>query len=187
MHQIHLPNTTHLVDVGPNWIHGTDQNPILDIAQETKTATHSWGEKVNLFDEEGHYVDVEEATQYNEIMWGIVVDAFKYSNEKTETIPTSESLYDFFERKIMESIPDTEKDYEKRRKIVLQMSKMWGAFVGSTIKTQSLKFFWLEETIQGGTSSFIWTNYVIHLLLYASILPALIMQCSRSLTLNDIG
>ncbi|KAK5150390.1 hypothetical protein LTR16_012680, partial [Cryomyces antarcticus] len=29
------------------------------------------------------------------------------------------------------------------------MAEMWGAFVGTSIQRQSLKFFWLEECIEG--------------------------------------
>lgn len=150
VHQTYVPNTDHLVDIGANWIHGTDHNPILDLAKQTNTATHSWGEKFNLFSEDGNHMSPEEGAEYNEIMWGIVMEAFKHSNEDFASIPPTESLYDFFVSKAEEFIPDTEKDYEKKRKIVFQMSEMWGAFVGRTVKEQSLKFFWLEETIEGG-------------------------------------
>jgi hypothetical protein len=150
VHQTYVPNTDHLVDIGANWIHGTENNPILDLAKQTNTATHSWGENFNVFSEDGIHMSPEEGTEYNEIMWGIVIDAFKHSNEDFASIPSTESLYDFFVRKAEEFIPDTEKDYEKRRRIVFQMSEMWGAFVGSPVRGQSLKFFWLEETIEGG-------------------------------------
>lgn len=39
-HQATLPSGT-LIDLGPNWVHGTDHNPILDLAKETGTALHS--------------------------------------------------------------------------------------------------------------------------------------------------
>jgi hypothetical protein len=47
-------------------------------------------------------------------------------------------------------IPESEADWKRKRKIVMQVSEMWGAFVGSPISRQSLKFFWLEECIEGG-------------------------------------
>ena len=37
-------------------------------------------------------------------------------------------------------------------KVVLQMAHVWGDFVGEPIEKQSLKFFWLEECIEGGGS-----------------------------------
>lgn len=35
----------------------------------------------------------------------------------------------------------------------LDCAHMWGAFVGDPIERQSLKFFFLEETIDGGIQS----------------------------------
>jgi hypothetical protein len=150
MHQITLPETSHLVDSGPNWIHGTDHNPILDLAKETQTPMHSWGESSNLIDEHGQFISGEEAKELNEVMWGIIVDAFKYSNQNTANIDPSLSLFDWFEERVKESLPEGEPEWERRRKAVLQSAEMWGAFVGSPITTQSLKFFWLEECIDGG-------------------------------------
>ena len=37
--------------------------------------------------------------------------------------------------------------------LLLQMAELCGAFVGSPVYRQSLKFFWLEECIDGGTYS----------------------------------
>lgn len=155
VHQTYLPNTDCLVDTGANWIHGTDHNPILDLAAETRTATHLWDENINIFTEDGQCMPAEEAAEYSKIMWGIILDAFKHSNENGASIPTSQSLYDFFVTRAKVSIPETEKNFEKRRRVVLQMSEMWGAFVGRTVKQQSLKFFWLEETIEGGEFEFL--------------------------------
>src|SRR5438045_9501695 len=48
VHQVRMPNTNALIDTGANWIHGTDHNPILDLAKKTDTVTHSWGEKIKI-------------------------------------------------------------------------------------------------------------------------------------------
>ncbi|KZF24139.1 FAD/NAD(P)-binding domain-containing protein [Xylona heveae TC161] len=148
----------HLVDLGPNWIHGTDHNPILDLARETKTALHSWGERQSLFDEEGNLVDDQRATHYSEVVWSIIADAFKYSNEHSATIEPSESLMDFFKQKTREAVLERSADSKdsatletlnQERETILRIAKMWGAFVGSSIERQSLKYFWLEECIEG--------------------------------------
>lgn len=34
--------------------------------------------------------------------------------------------------------------------LVLQMARIWGDFIGDPIETQSLKYLWLEECIDGG-------------------------------------
>lgn len=149
LYQEQLPNG-HWVDMGPNWIHGTTDNPILDLAKQTDTDTGSWDDKSYVFDEAGDLFPVHKGGEYANIMWSIVEEAFKYSNKFFGTIGPQESLRDFFLRKVVEMIPETEDNWEERRKIVMQVSEMWGAFVGSPISKQSLKFFWLEECIEGG-------------------------------------
>lgn len=149
LHQTTLPNG-HVVDVGPNWIHGTDDNPMLDLAKQTNTAVGSWDTTSYVFDEAGELFDVKDGEKYSNMTWEIIQDAFKHSNKNTAEIHHSESLHDFFKVKVNEKIPETEEDYERKRNIVLQVSELWGAFVGSRIETQSLKFFWLEECIEGG-------------------------------------
>ncbi|KAH7148491.1 hypothetical protein EDB81DRAFT_464528 [Dactylonectria macrodidyma] len=148
LHQETLPNG-HLVDIGPNWIHGTTDNPMLDIAKQTNTAVGSWDTRSYVFDQAGDLFDVDEGEAYTTLMWEIVQAAFKHSNTSYKDIHYDESLHDFFRQKVVEKIPNTEKDYEKKRETIMQMSEMWGAFIGSPIFNQSLKFFWLEECIEG--------------------------------------
>ena len=71
-------------------------------------------------------------------MWGINDQAFKHSTANTSTIDPRESLYDLFVEKVREAFPT---DSERQRKIILQMSEIWLAFVGSPVERQSLKFF----------------------------------------------
>lgn len=81
-------------------------------------------------------------------MWLILKQAFKHSAENTSTIEPNESLLDFFSMKVKETFPND--DESSQRKVLLQMISTWGAFVGREVATQSLKFFWLEECIDGG-------------------------------------
>jgi hypothetical protein len=85
----------------------------------------------------------------DEEMWGVIMQAFKYSTHNSATIGPQESLHDFFKQKVEEKYPKADQD--RQRKLVMQTSELWGAFVGSSITTQSLKFFWLEECLDGGT------------------------------------
>lgn len=149
LHQQKLSNG-HWVDMGPNWIHGTKDNPILDLAKQTQTEVGSWDTRSYLFDESGHLLPVDEGEQYADTMWDIVQDAFKHSNKHCADISVKDSLHDFFLQKVTERIPETDPEWEHKRRMVMQISELWGAFVGSPITTQSLKFFWLEECIEGG-------------------------------------
>jgi hypothetical protein len=112
----------------------------------------NWDGRQSTFDATGKPLPAKEASEVSELVWGMIEQAMKYSEDETASISADESLYDFFKKKVPEMIPqDMEGDrlVEAKRQIVLNMSDMWGAFVGSPIERQSLKFFWLEECIDG--------------------------------------
>ena len=117
----------------------------MDLAKDTKTTVCSTGEGASVFDEAGKLLNNEKANKISELVWGIISDAFKYSNESSSSIPPNRSLKDFFIHQIGEKDPS---DVDKE--LILQMAEMWGAFVGSPWEGQSLKYFWLEECIDGG-------------------------------------
>lgn len=135
----------HTVDLGPNWIHGTDHNPILDLARQTGTITINWDGRQAVFDSIGKQMEEKETAKNEEVVWEIIEQAMKYSNAESATIPAEKSLFNFFEEEVKEMFPED----EAKQETILQMAEMWGAFVGSPIQTQSLKFFWLEECIDG--------------------------------------
>lgn len=143
VHQISLPSGP-LVDLGANWLHGSDNQPSLDIAKQTNTAVHNWEENGIHFREDGKPLSDGNAMQ-NEI-WDIIHEAFKYSEKNSKIIDPDKSLYDFIDERLLEAHPDD----PERRRIAIQFADVWGTFVGSSVKTQSLKFFWLEECIDGG-------------------------------------
>lgn len=148
-HQETLPNG-RMVDMGPNWFHGTKQNPLLEMAKKTGTAVGSWDSKTYVYDEDGQLLSNEEAEMFSTMMWDIIEDAFKYSNlHQEDKIDPAKSLLDFFKERIVAKVPESEPGYERTRHMVVTMSQLWGAFVGSHVSKQSLKFFWLEECIEG--------------------------------------
>ena len=107
-----------------------------------------WAERVETFGPDGSLL--LDGASLSDVMWGIIIKAFQYSAENTATIEPDKSLYDYFVEKISEVIPPGV-DSERKRKTILQMAEMWGGFVGSPVTKQSLKFFWLEECVSGGT------------------------------------
>lgn len=149
LHQQRLANG-HLVDVGPNWIHGTSDNPMLDLARSADTPVGSWDATSYVFDDAGTLLPLDEGERLSTAMWDIIQDAFRHSNALSADIDSRESLADFFAASIADKIPDTEADAARKRHTLGHMSEMWGAFVGSPVTRQSLKFFWLEECIEGG-------------------------------------
>jgi len=112
----------------------------------------TWDERQSVFDTQGNQIPDQKAADATEIVWTIIGEAMKLSDEQSAAIPADKSLYNFFEEKVQEKFPSTVEngeETEENRKAILQMAEMWGAFVGSPIQTQSLRFFWLEECIDG--------------------------------------
>lgn len=110
----------------------------------------NWDGRQSVVDALGNYLTDKEAAENTELVWGIIEQAMKYSNENSATIDPGRSLYNFFEEAVEKLFLDEKaEEMKKKRKTILQMSEMWGAFVGSDIQRQSLKFFWMEECIDG--------------------------------------
>jgi hypothetical protein len=102
---------------------------------------------MTVFDQNGYPLSPQKATEFFDIVWAIISEAFKYSNENCASIPPELSLRDFFEEKMKERGLEGEE-----RKLVMQIGEMWGAFIGDPWERQSLKYFWLEECLDGGES-----------------------------------
>ncbi|KAK5170444.1 uncharacterized protein LTR77_005032 [Saxophila tyrrhenica] len=141
----------HLVDLGPNWIHGTKENPIYTIAKTTGTEIRGWDEEEALFDPEGNLIDAKEAEEYAGLLWdeGLIAEAFKYSKEFQDSIDPNRSFYDFLVEKVEGLFSDEDiRDADRKRKTLLRVARMWGAYVGSPVERQSLRCLWLEEVIE---------------------------------------
>lgn len=133
------------MDMGANWIHGTNKNPIMHLAEKTKTVVMEPEEELALFDTQGRRRPDSEAVDLSGKMWEMVVDAFKYSDEHSADINPQTSLFEYFRAKL-DQRPDLT---PQKRDDLLQEAQMWGPFVGDSVETQSLKFFFLEECIEG--------------------------------------
>ncbi|KAI9708929.1 MAG: hypothetical protein M1820_003623 [Bogoriella megaspora] len=77
-------------------------------------------------------------------MWNIMSDAFGFSNEDCEDIPSTMSLKDFFNTKLKYSTSDPDE-----RDLIMLLVEAWGGFIGDVWEKQSLKWFWMEECLNG--------------------------------------
>ena len=136
--------------MGANWIHGTKDNPIYDLVVETKTLTGQLDEHTYVFDEDGELLEVEESEELATVMWEVIEAGFRFSEERTGEIGEGSTLKEWFEKEIRERVPKGTEGWERKRQLLMQMAELWGNFVGSPLDRQSLKFFWLEECIEGG-------------------------------------
>jgi len=145
VHQV--TSAGYLMDLGPNWVHGdTCENPISRIARKTKTVLHERDGRQIVIDSDGNKMRTEDVETYSQIVWDTLAKAFRYSDENSDSIDPNKSLMDYFREEIPKRTSNTREISE-----ILKMAQRWGAFVGDPIERQSLKFFFLEETIDGGT------------------------------------
>lgn len=124
----------------------------MTIAKQTNTQLHDWDENQQLFDTNGNPLAPDVAAEYGSLIWddGLIASAFEYSRKNTATIDPNESLLDFFRKQVAKLFTDLPyQEAEKKRETLLHITQFWGAYVGSPVSRQSLKYFWLEECIEG--------------------------------------
>ena len=88
---------------GPNWIHGTEDNPILDLAKETNTVTHNWDGRQCIYNQQGSMLPEKEAAEAAENIWSIIGDGMEYAKEHGDSIPSSKSLLNLSKRHLMQT------------------------------------------------------------------------------------
>ncbi|KAK6207039.1 flavin containing amine oxidase [Colletotrichum tabaci] len=142
IHQSKLLN--QVVDMGPNWIHGTEDNPVLQISQEVGVSLCAVDDTMQIFEPNGTSMPKALADEELETVWSLIGEAFKYSNEECLDIRSDLSLKDFFKKKL--SASSLSHDQQAR---VLLLAEMWGSFIGDSWERQSLRWFWLEECLEG--------------------------------------
>ncbi|KAJ6043856.1 uncharacterized protein N7446_002054 [Penicillium canescens] len=158
---------SHVVDLGPNWIHGSGENPIMDIARATGAIVHDPAGGNVMFSRDGDLIDDAVTSKIEDFVWTTISEAFEYSNRHGDSIPAEKSLFDFFGERVGQSdLSDTEKA------LVLDASKLWGAYVGEPIERQSLRFFRLEECVDG-------SNFIV-----ASTYKGILEHVSKNATAN---
>ncbi|KAI4087768.1 MAG: hypothetical protein LQ344_006587 [Seirophora lacunosa] len=138
-------------------IASTGSNPIVHLATETGTPLHRWNQSTLLLDSEGRLLATSEANNALKQVWEVLEDAMEHSKISSGDIHSAASLYTYFETWCDQALQcGTMTQHEAG--LVLGMSQMWGAYVGDRVEVQSLKYFYLEDCIEG-EDCFIPTNY----------------------------
>lgn len=170
---------------GPNWVHGTVNNPIVPLSDRAGAILHNFNDVSPIVAQDGTILDQTEADQLQNDAWTIIESATEYSKEYWKDIEAGKSLFDYakeetqklyigspvlgpssppppstatgealkrLEAKRTESAGRVRwKGKEKKKKqLLMDLMHMWGAFVGTDVSRQSLRFFYLEEPIEGG-------------------------------------
>ncbi|KAI5300446.1 hypothetical protein KEM56_002453, partial [Ascosphaera pollenicola] len=120
-----------LVDMGANWIHGTDNNPIAAISKLTDTVTHDFEGPHTIVGQDGKPLSMAVADKISNMFWMLVDKTLEWSLKNYKSIPAHLNVFDHLRKKIDESdLSDSEK------KTCVELSKLWGSYIGSPIDKQ---------------------------------------------------
>lgn len=141
------------VDLGASWIHGTEGNPLVALAEDTKSPTVACGDVYSICDERGQWLDRELARRHYEEVWDILELAMEKSKSETKFLLDTGKMMDFYRKEIHKRSTKAQ-DPDTYASLMLQIVEMWGAFMGDDCERQSLKNLWLEAGLEGGLSIF---------------------------------
>lgn len=137
------------LDLGASWIHGTQGNPIVHLAEKAKSRTIACGAVDSICDSSGAWLGSSSARRLYEEVWEILEMAMDKSRKETASLPDSAKMMDWFRREVTRRRPQA-KQPDVYESLMMQVVEMWGAFMGSECETQSLKNLWLDAGLEGG-------------------------------------
>lgn len=138
-----------LIDVGASWIHGTEGNPLVSLADKASSTTVACGAVYSIFDSNGDSIDQGTARSHYEEVWEILEMAMEKSKEEYASLSDTSKMMDFF-RKAVAKRALRAAHPERYTALMLQIAEMWGAFMGDDCENQSLKGLSLDPGLEGG-------------------------------------
>lgn len=142
-----------LVDVGASWIHGTQGNPFVGLAEKVGATTVPCGAVHSICDQNGNWLNSDSAQNLYEEVWEIVEMAMEKSRKEYSVLPDSTRMMDFFREEVKRRRLQA-KNPEVYEVLMVQIVEMWGAFMGNECVYQSLKSLWLDAGLEGGVFDF---------------------------------
>lgn len=129
-------------DVGANFIHGTNGNPIADIAEKVGSTLVNPFVLRKFFDADGKAVSQETAGLLDRKIWEYWAAASVYSRENE--VDKDISLEDFCENRL-----NNDQDVNgKVTKALLRSSiELIGGISACELEKLSLKYFWMENDL----------------------------------------
>ena len=152
IHQIETGG--YLVDLGANWIHEPNDNPILRLADESDTTTFERPAQQATFNRYGKRFDDETAVLLKTTLWDLVGKAEDRSLLSWADIDSQDSMFDWIRREAMKRYSD-DPDF---RDALLDEAQRLGQFHGDPASTLSLRFACMEEG-PGGKDLFVASTY----------------------------
>jgi phytoene dehydrogenase-like protein len=129
---------------GPNWIHGTIDNPLVPLASATGTRLTFPDESSQIvFTSSGEPLPPETSLILNNQIWTYVNEAIELSEDPTSTIPPDRSMYDYCAARIEadEYLDDDMKP------IALQLLGLLTIFTAVDVRKQSLRHYEVEAEL----------------------------------------
>ena len=137
------------IDLGASWIHGTQGNPIVHLAEKAKSTTVACGAVDSICDSNGAWLGSDSARHFYEEVWEILEMAMDKSRKETASLSDSTKMMDWFRQEVTRRRSQA-KQPDIYESLMVQIVEMWGAFMGSECETQSLKNLWLDAGLEGG-------------------------------------
>ncbi|EFY85276.1 flavin containing amine oxidase, putative [Metarhizium acridum CQMa 102] len=143
----------HAVDMGANWIHGTSNNPIALLASMTDTDIVPDEPDSIFFDSAGERIPKDKADPCAEVVAGALKKAIEHSKKRSSSIDPQTSVLDY----VLEIVRQSHLNAESKI-ICEQMIHMYNSEIGDCIASQSLKYFHLEDGMDGN-DAFVASTY----------------------------
>ncbi|KID83272.1 Amine oxidase [Metarhizium guizhouense ARSEF 977] len=134
----------HAVDMGANWIHGTRNNPIALLASMTDADLVPDEPDAIFFDSVGERIPANKADQCAEVIADAFDKAIEHSKNLSSSIDPQRNVLDY----VLEIVRRSPLDAESKI-ISEQMIHMYNSEIGDCIESQSLKYFHLEDGMDG--------------------------------------
>ncbi|KAI1421581.1 putative flavin-containing amine oxidase [Xylaria sp. FL1777] len=137
-----------LVDLGASWIHGTEGNPLVALAEKAGSTTTACGAVYSICTSNGSWLPRDTARAYYQEVWEILDLAIEKSQKEHSTLSDDVRMMDFFRQEVSRRYSGA-KNIENHEILLRQIAEMWGAFMGNDCERQSLKNLWLDSGLEG--------------------------------------
>jgi len=144
----------NLVDVGANWIHEPNGNPIMKIAEETKTTLFPRPAGLRTFGSDGQSRPLDYTIELHNVTRKILEEAAQYGQKHAEQIDPYSSIMDFFKDRVMRDFANQHEYIED----LINESERMGQWDGEPASLLSLKHHRIEDG-PGGTDCFVASTY----------------------------
>jgi hypothetical protein len=129
-------------DLGANFIHGTDGNPLTDIAKKVGSTFVDSIYLRRFYDRDGEALSEEATALINRKIWEYSDAASDYSREND--VDKNESVEDFCKERLEE---DQEVKGNTMKELVDSAMKMLAVIAACDLDKLSLKYFWMEDDL----------------------------------------